>query len=562
MASAEQYAQWIVDNQDKRGTEQFEVVAQAYRQARAEAPAPTAVSASASPSTPGPETYEWSEVPLEALSNLPASTYNLVATLVEAATSPIDTAQAIGNVMLGGLQEALPDKAEQFIGRDQESIDAFRNLAGFYAERYGSEEGFKRAVAEDPAGILADLASVLTGAGAGMRLTSLGAKAYTLPGVAASTGNLSQKLLSTASTIEPITAAARLAGSGAGQVASGVLGRTTGVGSSPIVEAFKAGVEGGERGAGFKQAMRSGNIEPVLEAAKQNLNALKEKRSQQYAAGMADVAESTTPLSFKGIYAALDSARDRYKFIDEVVDETALAAVQKAYDKVNNWSSLPPELYHTPIGMDQLKRQIYAISDQLPIEQKNARAAISDVYNAVKSDISKQAPIYSQVMKGYTEASELISEIERTLLNPKATVDTQLRKLASVMRNNVNTNFGQRQKLLDELEGQPNALRGPLAGASLSDAVPRGIQGATMGLTGLGAYGVGGLPYLAGAAVTSSPRVVGEAAYAAGRAASPLTKIPADAFIRFPHLRAIQDPIALMAAYQSAVASSAAQGNR
>jgi hypothetical protein len=548
MASAEQYAQWIVDNQDKRGTEQFNIVAQAYQQARAEVPAPTAVSASAFPSTPGPATYEWSEVPLEALSNLPSSTYNLVATLVEAVASPVDTAKAIGNIMYGGLQKALPDRAEQFIGKDQESLDAFNSLADFYAGRYGSEEGFKKAVAEDPAGILADLASVLTGAGAGARAAGLGATA--------------QRLAKTASVIEPVTATARAAGAIGGKAVSGALGRTTGVGASPIVEAFKAGIEGGERGTGFTQAMRSGNIEPVLEAAKQNLNALKEKRSQQYASGMADVAESTTPLSFEGIYAALDSAKNRYKFIDEVVDETALAAVQSAYDKVNNWSSLPPELYHTPIGMDQLKRQIYAISDQLPIEQKNARAAISDVYNAVKSDIAKQAPIYSQVMRGYTEASELISEIERTLLNPKATVDTQLRKLASVMRNNVNTNFGQRQKLLDELEGQPNALRAPLAGASLSDAVPRGIQGATMGLTGLGAYGVGGLPYLAGAAVTSSPRVVGEATYAAGRAASPLATIPADALRRFPHLRGIQDPRALMAAYQAAVASSAAQGNR
>lgn len=548
MASAEQYAQWIVDNQDKRGTKQFEIVAQAYRQARAEVPTPTAVSASASPSTPGPETYEWSEVPLEALSNLPSSTYNLVTTLVEAVASPVDTAKAIGNVMYGGLQKALPDGAERFIGKDRESINAFNSLAEFYAGRYGSVEGFKRAVAEDPAGILADFASVLTGVGAGARVAGAGATA--------------QKISKFASAIEPVTATAKAAGALGGRAVSGVLGRTTGVGASPVVEAFKAGVEGGERGAGFKQAMRSGNIEPVLEAAKQNLNALKEKRSQQYAAGMANVAESTTPLSFKGIYAALDSARGRYKYIDEVVDDTALAAVDEAYKKVNHWSGLPPELYHTPIGMDQLKRQIYAISDKLPLEQQNARAAISDVYNAVKSDIASQAPIYNQVMKGYTEASELISEIERTLLNPKATVDTQLRKLASVMRNNVNTNFGQRQKLIDELEGQPNALRAPLAGAAMSDAVPRGIQGATMGLTSLGAYGVGGLPYVAGSAAISSPRVVGEATYAAGRAASPLATISADAFRRFPHLRGIQDPRALMAAYQAAVASSAAQGNR
>ena len=40
MANAEQYAQWIVDNQDKRGTPEFDTVAQAYRAARSLTQAP------------------------------------------------------------------------------------------------------------------------------------------------------------------------------------------------------------------------------------------------------------------------------------------------------------------------------------------------------------------------------------------------------------------------------------------------------------------------------------------------------------------------------------------
>ena len=39
MANAERYAQWIVDNQDKQGTPEFDTIAEAYRAARAEAPA-------------------------------------------------------------------------------------------------------------------------------------------------------------------------------------------------------------------------------------------------------------------------------------------------------------------------------------------------------------------------------------------------------------------------------------------------------------------------------------------------------------------------------------------
>ena len=36
MATADQYAEWIVKNKDKQGTREFEVVAQAYKEAKAQ----------------------------------------------------------------------------------------------------------------------------------------------------------------------------------------------------------------------------------------------------------------------------------------------------------------------------------------------------------------------------------------------------------------------------------------------------------------------------------------------------------------------------------------------
>jgi uncharacterized protein (DUF2342 family) len=39
MANAEAYARWIVENADKKGTPEFETVAQAYQAARAQQPA-------------------------------------------------------------------------------------------------------------------------------------------------------------------------------------------------------------------------------------------------------------------------------------------------------------------------------------------------------------------------------------------------------------------------------------------------------------------------------------------------------------------------------------------
>ena len=102
-------------------------------------------------------------------------------------------------------------------------------------------------------------------------------------------------------------------------------------------------------------------------------------------------------------------------------------------------------------------------------------------------------------------------------LGDKASADTAMRKLQSLMRNNVNTNYGQRMKLATELELQGGRQMMPaLAGQALSDLAPRGIQRATAPIGGLGLYGIGGLPAAAGGALVSSPRVVGEAVYGAG----------------------------------------------
>jgi hypothetical protein len=88
------------------------------------------------------------------------------------------------------------------------------------------------------------------------------------------------------------------------------------------------------------------------------------------------------------------------------------------------------------------------------------------------------------------------------------------------MRNNVNTNYGQRLALMKELEEQGGrALAPALAGQALSSPIPRGIQQATGPLGVLGAFQVAGTPEALALAAASSPRLVGESAYYAGRAA-------------------------------------------
>jgi len=160
-----------------------------------------------------------------------------------------------------------------------------------------------------------------------------------------------------------------------------------------------------------------------------------------------------------------------------------------------------------------------------------AYRVVKAVYDKIKQEIIRQAPAYSRAMKGYSQMSDLITEIERSLsLGYKASADTAMRKLQSLMRDNVQTNYGQRVKLgqvLEDVSGEP--IMSSLAGQSLQDAMPRGI--ARAGAPVLGAGAMAGMPAAAAQLALSSPRLMGGAAYRAGqvmglpgRAASGLPK--------------------------------------
>jgi cytochrome c551/c552 len=148
------------------------------------------------------------------------------------------------------------------------------------------------------------------------------------------------------------------------------------------------------------------------------------------------------------------------------------------------------------------------------------------VYDSVKNQISTQAPEYSKVMKNYTDASDQIKEIERALsLGNTASADTAMRKLQSLMRNNVNTNYGQRLELAKQLEAMGgNEIMPALAGQALSSKLPRGLQGAANIPSSYMAFGVGGPALAAIDLAASSPRLVGEAAYKYGQMANALNK--------------------------------------
>jgi hypothetical protein len=434
------------------------------------------------------------DVVSQAISNFPSSFRNVATGTYEALSNPLQTGKTLLDIGAGGLQNILPDSIVKTVGEDKASRDVANQVGQMYVKRYGSVEEAKRTIANDPAGFMSDISAVLTG-GSGL-----------IP-----------KLGKVASFVDPLSLAAKTVGT-VGKAAAPVLGMTTGAGSEAIKQAYGAGKAGGTAAEQFRSNITgTAPMTDVLDMAKQNLSNMNQAKQAEYRSGMTNIKNDKTVLDFTGIDSALTNAQNKTSYKGKVVNERAAKELGDVQAIVEDWKNQTPNEYHTPEGLDALKQRIGDVLEGIPYEQKQARSAVKGVYDSIKAEIVKQAPAYANVMKGYSEASDLIKEIDKSLsLGQKTTADTALRKLQSIMRSNVNTNFGQRLKLGEALSAGGRDILPALAGQSLSELTPKGIQRATSIPAAYGAFSAGG-PLAAGASLlTSSPRLMGEAAYGAG----------------------------------------------
>ncbi len=429
------------------------------------------------------------------LVNLPYSALETFAETGKALTVNLpETAQFMGKV------------AGDIIGvTDGETIAA---IGEHYANQYGTEQGFLEALAERPAEILMDASTVAGGLGAVGKV----AKATEL-----------SKLL------DPVRLATRVAkmpvqlgnivSKATGEVGANVLGVTTGAGTEAVKEAVRAGKAGGTKGEAFVENMRGGgDMEDILAQAREAVGNMRKDASEAYRNGMVDVAKDKTILEFQPIYDRLGKLRDRAYMGDKVKNPSAAAVYEKAKGIVDDWAAGDPAQFHTPEGMDGLKQRLGDLSNDFATDNNRRAASIATgIYGEVRDVIGKQAPGYFKVMKEYQTAAEKLADIERSLsLKSGAPVDTSIRKLQSILRNNANTNYGRRADLGRTIEeAGADTMFPSLAGQQLNATTPRGLGAVTAGGGVMGAIPTGGTSLIA--LPLTSPRLVGEAAYAGGR---------------------------------------------
>lgn len=455
----------------------------------------------------------------QAAENIVPSAVKTAGSIYDAVRHPIDTGAALISAGRGAGQElahAIRGDTDTHDKTDQEqSFDAVKD---YFGKRYGSFEGFKKAVATDPVGVGTDLSVLFTGAGG---------LAREVPGVVGKAGDIA----ATAGKVtNPIRAIGKTTAALADPIGTGMTdiigGLGTHTGGDSLRLAAQAGRQGGDAAQAFLDNMRgSAPLEDVVTSAKGAVSQLKAERGAAYRAGMGDVAKDQTVLSFDPIDQALAKTNGVKNFKGIDTSPATAATRGEVGSLIAQWKSLDPAEYHTPEGFDAMKQRIGDIRDNLPYGTPQ-RVVADNAYHAVRGAITDQAPGYAKVMKDYETASGLIDNIQKTLsLNPKASVDTSLRKLQSIMRNNVNSNYGQRADLAQVLteHGAPN-LQYQLAGQSLNKLTPRGLGAAEAGIPIIAAAASGNVAPLA-ALPFMSPRLMGEAAYATGAAGRKLAPV-------------------------------------
>lgn len=443
----------------------------------------------------------WSSVAGRAIKSIPSSAMQFAEDITAPIHSPVQTAKALGNFALGGVQKLIPGEQE-----NEKYADA---VGDYFSNRYGSETGFKEAIATDPVGVLGDFATVLTGGGAA---------AAKLPGLAGKVAKTAQKV---GTAIDPVNVAVKAARKAPSAIGGGLANVTGGLGThtggEALKEAFQAGSQGGKRAESFRSGMAgTADMEGVLGNAKQALSNMREQRGIAYRAEMKKLEKQPDVLDFNKIDDEVSKVAGVGKFEGVVINPSTAETFSEISNALDEWRSLDPSVYHTALGLDALKKRIGDIRNNTD-PGSSSRLVVDRAYNAVKKVINEQDPKYADIMKDYEKATTLTNEIERALsLGEKASADTAIRKLQSLMRNNVQTNYGQRVRLADELvQAGADELMPTVAGQALSSVTPRGLGSIpAMGILAGGAATMN--PMLLGMLPFQSPRLMGEAAYGAG----------------------------------------------
>lgn len=386
--------------------------------------------------------------------------------------------------------------------------EAYEALKQYYTDRYGSAQGFAKAVRTDPASILADVAGIATGgATIAAKGANLGAKVSKIAALS-DAAKAAEGFGQIAAKVDPLNIAANLTktGVGAGQKIAGTLGveipaRVAGVTGEDVRQAFSAGKRGSET---FKQQISgAGDVMDPIAKAEAGLTELYQARSADYQRRMAKM-DKTEALDFADVEKAIEGVRKvgRHKGID-------ISGAAGVWDEIDaKYMEFLDKGLNTIEDFDAMKRAIKEIGSRYQIGTPEYKVA-NQVSKSINDTIVKKAPVYANIMKDYRLASDTLSDIKASISADAKSADTTLNKLQRAAAGK-----GPRGRtVLDILEQTPSGrgIGDMLAGQNLSATEAKGFAPS---LSAPAALAAGDPTVLSTALVT--PRGLGERAYSLG----------------------------------------------
>ena len=342
------------------------------------------------------------------------------------------------------------------------------------------------------------------------------AKAYDaskLAGLPAADFNLARQASSAVSQVSPpIRSAVSRATGMVGEVPSVVAGAITSKSPKVFKEAYRAGQD---RTIGTPETFNSNMrrevpVEQMLTDAQTGLVKMQEDASAAYRDAKTGWAADKTPLEFGPIDEAFNRLNESTKEKGHsLLGDSERRSVDNVAAVIKEWRDDPA--MHNTLGLDALKRRIDAIYPE-ELSHRNAQRVITGARDAVKDTIVKQAPDYADAMKGYETTQSIINDIRQSLVGKdKASKDAAINKLLSLGKEK---EF--RRTQAENLKTETGVdLMQAASGQSLSELLPHGASG-RLGILGIGLSAVHN-PWLGAALPLTSPRLMGELAYGAGR---------------------------------------------
>jgi hypothetical protein len=366
MATLDQLNSALVKADAAGNVDDARAFASEIRRMRAETPSDAPASApSVSSGIPVGRQRQYSDIPAEALTNVIPSAINMAGGVYEAVTNPIQTIKGLVDVGAGALQNVLPKGVVDFVNQfdknpeaRQRAIAAADAVGGFYKDRYGSEEAFKKTMATDPVGFAADLSTILSGGS---------------------------------------TAAARVAPGVSGALATGARFTNPMNAITPIVAApFKAGATGVDYARKVLNPKANALIENVEGKGPEILNAL--RKQEQFVPGITPTAGELAATTGSTLYPALQ------KSVTERISSKALAR-----------ENMSKEAIKAQLGT------IAKGADELDIAATARAEATQPMYDAIKAagnvvDPQNIASIKSFINKTVNENpgnTELVTEFSK-----------------------------------------------------------------------------------------------------------------------------------------------------